>query len=81
MTPRIWDLNLIKKRREKNNQRRSQFSKKRAGGVLQGMIMITDSMVFFTPSLMVIRIPLLSTEHQSLLKVEQEVGPRNVPYL
>ena len=33
---------------KKNNLRRSQFSKKRGGGgVRRGMIMITDSMVFF----------------------------------
>ena len=38
---------LIKKRRKKSNLRRSQFSKKRGGGVRRGLIMITDSMIFF----------------------------------
>ena len=37
---------VIRKQRKKKNLRRSQFSKKR-GGVRRGMIMLTDSMVFF----------------------------------
>ena len=42
-----YSINKKKTAQEEKNLRRSQFSKKRGGGgVWQGMIMITETMVF-----------------------------------